>query len=169
MDNPVAGALLDLNSTNRGGLLLSNVIITDLKTIPGGNVFAGIPSEQDTNTELAGTIVYHTGSAGIPAGIYVWNGMNWMPASENCRSAKALNWKITASATPTAGVPVTFSVSSDASARCAEGEEVTWSVAPNTVTDTDLSSDTASITFSAEDTYVDLQILLKFMGIIYLR
>jgi hypothetical protein len=40
---PKAGAILDLNSTTKGGLLLSNVDITDLGKIPvGTTIFPGI-------------------------------------------------------------------------------------------------------------------------------
>jgi hypothetical protein len=33
-NNPVSGAILDLNSTVKGGLVLSNVVITDLYGTP---------------------------------------------------------------------------------------------------------------------------------------
>jgi uncharacterized protein (TIGR02145 family) len=74
-DNPKPGALLDLNSSTKGGLLLSNVSLTDLGKIPA-NVFTGITSEQDVNTDLAGTMVYNTNpTTGV--GVYVWNGNGW--------------------------------------------------------------------------------------------
>jgi uncharacterized protein (TIGR02145 family) len=86
LENPAAGALLDLNSSSgtRGGLLLSNVPLTDLSKIPGGYVFTGIENDQDNNTELTGAIVYNMDAA-TGQGIYIWNGTNWTPISEDCR------------------------------------------------------------------------------------
>jgi uncharacterized protein (TIGR02145 family) len=73
---PKAGALLDLNSTTTGGLVLSNVDLPDLSVIPGG-VFVGIFATQDTNPELAGMIVYNTNTTtGI--GVHVWDGNDWI-------------------------------------------------------------------------------------------
>ncbi|MDR0427628.1 MAG: fibrobacter succinogenes major paralogous domain-containing protein [Dysgonamonadaceae bacterium] len=66
---------MDLNSTAKGGLLLSNVSLTDLEKIPGG-VFVGIAGEQDNNTELTGMIVYNT-NVNTGRGLYVWNGVKW--------------------------------------------------------------------------------------------
>ncbi|MDR0506063.1 MAG: hypothetical protein LBH32_04510, partial [Dysgonamonadaceae bacterium] len=75
LDNPKSGAILDLNSTIKGGLLLPNISIPDLSKIPGG-AFVGIAQEQDTNYELAGTVVYNT-NVKTETGIYVWDGENW--------------------------------------------------------------------------------------------
>ncbi|MDR0427895.1 MAG: fibrobacter succinogenes major paralogous domain-containing protein [Dysgonamonadaceae bacterium] len=75
MTDPKDGALLDLNSTAKDGLLLSNVSLTDLEKIPGG-VFVGISGEQDNNTELTGMIVYNT-NINTGRGLYVWNGVKW--------------------------------------------------------------------------------------------
>jgi uncharacterized protein (TIGR02145 family) len=79
--NPKAGAILDLNSTDKGGLLLSNVTITDLEWIPYDNadVFPGITAgTADDNPELRGAIVYNDGqNPSVPAGIYIWNGKCW--------------------------------------------------------------------------------------------
>ncbi|MDR0427476.1 MAG: fibrobacter succinogenes major paralogous domain-containing protein [Dysgonamonadaceae bacterium] len=75
MTDPKDGALLDLNSTAKGVLLLSNVSLTDLEKIPGG-VFVGIANEQDNNTELTGAIVYNT-NINTGRGLYVWNGVKW--------------------------------------------------------------------------------------------
>jgi hypothetical protein len=74
------GALLDLNSPGgvKGGLLLSSIAIDDLGKIPA-NALTGISSEQDENEELRGIMVYNTGTLGVPAGIYVWNGYCWSP------------------------------------------------------------------------------------------
>jgi uncharacterized protein (TIGR02145 family) len=84
LTEPAAGALLDLNSPigNKGGLLLSNVTITNLDFIPEGNpdVFPGIiPATADSNLNLRGAMVYNDGKNGttVPAGIYIWNGYCW--------------------------------------------------------------------------------------------
>jgi hypothetical protein len=73
---PKAGALLDLNSTIQGGLVLSNVNLPDLSVIPGG-VFVGISAAQDRNQELAGMIVYNT-DATTGVGVHVWDGDDWI-------------------------------------------------------------------------------------------
>ncbi|MDR1591902.1 MAG: IPT/TIG domain-containing protein, partial [Prevotellaceae bacterium] len=77
-DPPKAGAILDLNSTTKGGLALSNVSLTDLNTIPVG--FPGINSPTDVTPEvkakLTGAIVYNINSD-ICLGVYVWNGNQW--------------------------------------------------------------------------------------------
>jgi uncharacterized protein (TIGR02145 family) len=78
---PTAGALLDLNSTAKGGLLLSNVTLTNLRTIPTEiSEAATINSETDKQAKFTGAIVYHTGENHIPAGVYVWAGERWTPA-----------------------------------------------------------------------------------------
>ncbi|MDR1592309.1 MAG: hypothetical protein LBS16_05445 [Prevotellaceae bacterium] len=89
-DAPKAGAILDLNSSVKGGLQLSNVSITDLGRIPVG--FPGINSSGDVTGEvkakLTGAIVYNTyeglqiasqdaGVAKFGKGIYVWDGNQW--------------------------------------------------------------------------------------------
>jgi uncharacterized protein (TIGR02145 family) len=84
LTDPAPGALLDLNSTVRGGLLLSNVTLPDLTTIPNNGIDA-FPGVNPTNHEAAksqfkGAIVYHTGGNDIAAGVYVWNGRWWTPA-----------------------------------------------------------------------------------------
>jgi uncharacterized protein (TIGR02145 family) len=80
LTEPVTGTLLNLNSANRGGLLLSNVTITNLDSIPyGRNLFSGITkATADVNMELCGAMVYNTGlGTTVPAGIYIWTGRNW--------------------------------------------------------------------------------------------
>jgi uncharacterized protein (TIGR02145 family) len=82
LENPKAGAILDLNSTARGGLLLSNVTIADPELIPfDTNAFPGIDaSNNDTNLALCGAMVYNTGEGTtVPAGVYIWNGYYWTP------------------------------------------------------------------------------------------
>jgi uncharacterized protein (TIGR02145 family) len=76
LNEPKAGALLDLNSTIQGGLVLSNVDLTNLGVIPA-NTFVNISAEQDSNPELAGMIVYNTYEPnGI--GVHVWDGYDWI-------------------------------------------------------------------------------------------
>jgi uncharacterized protein (TIGR02145 family) len=77
-DIPKSGAILDLNSTTKGGLVLSNVTIADLELIPQeANVFMGV-SNVDVNLELRGVMVYNDGKdLAVPAGIYIWNGFSW--------------------------------------------------------------------------------------------
>jgi uncharacterized protein (TIGR02145 family) len=76
--DPAAGAILDLNSTVKGGLVLSNVTIINLDLIPQNtNVFVGV-TEFDENLDLRGAMVYNDGvGTSVPAGIYVWNGYCW--------------------------------------------------------------------------------------------
>ncbi|MDR0865365.1 MAG: fibrobacter succinogenes major paralogous domain-containing protein [Candidatus Symbiothrix sp.] len=81
--DPQAGAILDLNSTVKGGLILSNVDITDLGKIPASG-FVGITSVQETNAALTGTIVYNkyeSPDGKIKKGLYVWDGNDWQPVS----------------------------------------------------------------------------------------
>jgi uncharacterized protein (TIGR02145 family) len=82
---PAAGAVLDLNSGGaKGGLLLSNVTLPDLTTIPynSTNAFPGVDNnnKEDVKSQFRGAIVYHTGGNDIAAGVYVWNGKWWTPA-----------------------------------------------------------------------------------------
>jgi hypothetical protein len=129
LDEPKSGALLDLNSTTKGGLLLSNVELDNLYTIPynNTNLFPGVDAsnynETGVKTGFAGALVYHTGTSTIPAGVYLWNGTNWSPATENC-TAPALT--LTAPLFIKKDATVAFSVASDASARCTEGETYAW-------------------------------------------
>jgi uncharacterized protein (TIGR02145 family) len=159
---PATGALLDLNKTAKGGLLLSNVTLTDLSKIPSGvpNSFPGIVagSNDDTNDNFKGALVYHIGTSLAPAGIYAWNGKNWTPIGENCLGAEELTLTLTASPSiPPVNTPVTFTVSSNASARCTDGETYTWSVTTGTAgTDYILSpfGNSASIQFITANTYI---------------
>jgi hypothetical protein len=69
----------------RGGLVLSNVTLTDLSSIPGEiSKAAAINSDADKKAALKGAIVYNMGvsigaGSNIPAGIYVWSGYHWTP------------------------------------------------------------------------------------------
>jgi uncharacterized protein (TIGR02145 family) len=123
---PAKGALLDLNKTVKGGLTLSNVKLDNLYTIPSD--FPGMSSPPaDAKTKFTGAMVYHTGENNIVAGIYVWNGTNWAPVTDNCLPADLLSVTLTSSAVlAKTGDPVTFSVSTDAGTRCTEGETYDW-------------------------------------------
>jgi hypothetical protein len=66
----------------KGGLLLSSIAIDDLGKIPANELWK-INSEQDVNLDLRGIMVYNTGTANVPRGIYVWNGYYWSPDG-NC-------------------------------------------------------------------------------------
>ncbi|MDR1591874.1 MAG: fibrobacter succinogenes major paralogous domain-containing protein [Prevotellaceae bacterium] len=74
-DQPAAGAVLDLNSTTKGGLLLSNVELTALDEIPATFPNAGAIDKQ----QLAGMVVYNTFDYLEPNGdgLYVWDGSKW--------------------------------------------------------------------------------------------
>jgi hypothetical protein len=119
LTDPAAGVLLDLNSTGglRGGLLLSNVAIEDLWKIPDSAVdyFPGIDaSNVDVNPSFTGALVCHTGQNNIPAGVYVWNGGNWMPTGDGCRELKLISGKIVLDAQSRVVLenkPVTFTLS----------------------------------------------------------
>jgi hypothetical protein len=128
LEEPHKGAVLDLNSTLKGGLLLSNVVLDNLYTIPAD--FPGMtPPPADAEDRFTGAIVYHTGTNNIPAGVYTWNGTNWTSIKENCTPLDAANLKVTPEiAFAKTGDPVTFSVSSGAGSRCAEGETYEWFV-----------------------------------------
>jgi uncharacterized protein (TIGR02145 family) len=71
---------------NKGGLLLSNVMIMDLRTIPDEISEAdAINPDATKKTQFTGAMVYHTGSNDIAAGVYIWNGRKWIPAG-GCRT-----------------------------------------------------------------------------------
>jgi uncharacterized protein (TIGR02145 family) len=54
-------------------------VIADPELIPfDTNAFPGIDaSNSDVNPGMCGAMVYHTGTATLPAGIYIWNGYSW--------------------------------------------------------------------------------------------
>jgi hypothetical protein len=78
LNEPKTGALLDLNATTKGALLLPNVSLTDLGQIPAG--LTGIGTAQPTNSELIGAIVYNTNPA-TGVGLYYWDGNNWIKSN----------------------------------------------------------------------------------------
>ncbi|MDR1782739.1 MAG: hypothetical protein LBR13_00560 [Dysgonamonadaceae bacterium] len=79
---PRKGAILDLNCSQKGGLVLSNVFLRDLNLIPTDNpkVFPGITTaNNDINPEFTGAIVFNINPSLQPYGIglYVWMGDRW--------------------------------------------------------------------------------------------
>jgi uncharacterized protein (TIGR02145 family) len=126
MESPKAGALLDLNSTNKGGLLLSNVNLNKLYEIP-----AEISGSSSVDlSEFKGAMVYNTNPAnGI--GVYVWNGANWTPADRDCRELTT----VTLNAPDRVVLEnkgITISVLTDASPQCAKDETYEWYMAGET-------------------------------------
>jgi uncharacterized protein (TIGR02145 family) len=79
LTEPAPGAVLDLNSPDgvRGGLILSNVSLEDLETIPATFIGMKGMNLNLTKTTLTGAMVYHTGENDIPEGVYVWIGDRW--------------------------------------------------------------------------------------------
>jgi uncharacterized protein (TIGR02145 family) len=126
LTEPKKGAILDLNSDVKGGLLLSNVALPDLYTIPAA--FPGMdPPPADVNDKFKGALVYNTNSQwGI--GVYLWNGVNWTPAGEDCRELTSDDIELPVILTVDAGSAM-LSVSTKLSDRCSEGEIFTWSAA----------------------------------------
>jgi hypothetical protein len=114
LENPKAGAILDLNSSTKGGLILSNVTIANLEKIPvGSGVFSGV-TEVEENLTLRGTMVYNTGQGtSVPAGIYIWNGYCWTKDGGD-KTVVAPSITVNNSAvdafTIAAGAPATFAV-----------------------------------------------------------
>jgi hypothetical protein len=75
---PEQGALLDLNSAFKGGLLLPNVSITNVELIPTDFTASFTYQERDVNIDLTGTIVYNTNAYTAKGkGVYVWDGYKW--------------------------------------------------------------------------------------------
>jgi hypothetical protein len=161
LEEPKSGAILDLNSTTKGGLLLSNVALGNLYTIPytgTANPFPGVTAANyDTKPVkdgFTGAIVYHTGENGFPAGVYLWNGDNWSPAGEDCRALTADDLTLTGLPLAQVNSAVNFSVSSRLSGRCAEGETFTWSATgPGTVSFIPSSGTTTSVIFPVVGDY----------------
>jgi uncharacterized protein (TIGR02145 family) len=82
---PTPGTILDLNSTTKGGLLLSNVSIDNLNKIPvKANMFPGITAgvNDGNNPGFKGAIIYNT-NPDIGVGVYVWAGTQWIPIGTN--------------------------------------------------------------------------------------
>jgi hypothetical protein len=75
-DIPKSGAILDLNSTAKGGLVLSNVLLGNLSEIPAS--FPGIDGVDATvlKNGLTGSVIYNTNPA-FCTGVHLWNGQHW--------------------------------------------------------------------------------------------
>jgi hypothetical protein len=96
LKEPKAGAILDLNSDAKGGLVLSNVALNHPTEIPAG--FPGVTPENTDATKagLKGALVYNT-NANTCIGIHAWNGNYWARiASSRKNTGKPLsitsNW-----------------------------------------------------------------------------
>ena len=77
---PEKGTVLDLKSSAAapgyvGGLLLPRVALAGLKTAPD---VSWVGSGTVAPLKLTGLLVYNTNTAVGPAGIYVWNGTEWL-------------------------------------------------------------------------------------------
>jgi uncharacterized protein (TIGR02145 family) len=86
---PAGGTILDLNGEGsadpvRGGLVLSNVALSDTALIPSlpGPFHAVV--DRASNPALAGMLVYNTTAdpcEGLMPGVYCWNGYSWQQIS----------------------------------------------------------------------------------------
>jgi uncharacterized protein (TIGR02145 family) len=142
LTEPKAGAVLDLNSTVKGGLLLSNVNLTDLREIPDS--FVGVnESDATLKARFKGAIIYNT-NATIGAGIYVWTGEKWWPI--DCMADPATPGAITLSAT-TVDLDATFTASISP---VPGAERYVWDL-PEGLTG---SSSTTSITITVADAHI---------------
>jgi len=72
---PKKDAVLDLNGTVQGGLLLPNVNITDTARIPATFTDASVQNA-DNAPALAGMIVWNTNTV-TGEGVYMWDGAKW--------------------------------------------------------------------------------------------
>jgi len=72
---PKKDAVLDLNGTVQGGLLLPNVNITDTARIPATFTDASVQNA-DNAPALAGMIVWNTNTV-TGEGVYMWDGTKW--------------------------------------------------------------------------------------------
>jgi uncharacterized protein (TIGR02145 family) len=137
LTDPQKGAILDLNSTLRGGLVLSNVALDNLYTIPytGVNPFPGITdatTHDAAKSRFTGAMVYHIGANNISAGVYIWNGENWTPLNEDCRSLTSAGLTLKGTLWTPMNAPVTFSASNNSGGYCSDAIAYTWSVTPST-------------------------------------
>jgi hypothetical protein len=137
-------------------------VLGNLYTIPytDANSFPGVDDGNygDTGVKdgFTGALVYHEGGNGIPAGIYVWNGTNWSPVKENCTPLDAAELKVTPEIVfAKVDANVTFSVSSGAGSRCAEGETYDWHVngASATSATSAYPASTWTTSFNSAETY----------------
>jgi hypothetical protein len=93
LKEPKAGAILDLNSDAKGGLLLSNVGISHPTEIPAG--FPGVTPENTDATKagLKGALIYNT-NENTCIGIHAWDGNHWARIS-SARKSTGESLKIT--------------------------------------------------------------------------
>jgi hypothetical protein len=76
LEKPKDGAILDLNSTVKGGLILSNVPLTNLSEIPSSFPDVSGIDAAILKANLKGSLIYNT-NPNFCAGIHVWNGNYW--------------------------------------------------------------------------------------------
>jgi hypothetical protein len=76
LNAPKAGALLDLNSGAKGGLILSNVALDNIGEIPAG--FPGMTPENTdaAKAQLKGAMIYNT-NPNTCVGVHAWDGNHW--------------------------------------------------------------------------------------------
>ncbi|GHV26939.1 hypothetical protein FACS1894176_08300 [Bacteroidia bacterium] len=74
--SPKDGAVLDLSQGSNLGLLLPHVTLSNATHYQLGTTATG----EDTYPDGVGTVVFHVGSAALRAGLYVWDGTNWLAA-----------------------------------------------------------------------------------------
>jgi hypothetical protein len=75
-DVPKPGAILDLNSTAKGGLVLSNVPLAGPDAIPLSFSGANAADPDVLKTGLTGSVIYNTNPA-FCTGVHLWNGKHW--------------------------------------------------------------------------------------------
>jgi hypothetical protein len=76
------GALLDMNSVNKGTMLFPHVSIDDLDKI--STSIGAHPDSLDVNYNLAGSIIFNTNST-IGVGLYLWDGNYWVKINTAAR------------------------------------------------------------------------------------
>ncbi|GHV26005.1 hypothetical protein FACS1894176_05860 [Bacteroidia bacterium] len=79
--NPTDGAVLDLSRSGSLGLILPHAALDNTTHYQLGTTYAGA----EIYTDGTGTVVYNDGTGTLqPAGIYVWNGTDWLAFSSGC-------------------------------------------------------------------------------------
>ncbi|MDR2085669.1 MAG: IPT/TIG domain-containing protein [Dysgonamonadaceae bacterium] len=120
---PKAGAILDLNSGAKGGLVLSNVSLDNTGEIPAG--FPGMSSAEIAvaKAQLKGAMVYNT-NPNTCVGVHAWDGNHWArPISPQKSEGDPL--KITSNtANAVGGDNIEFTVDTEA-------KTYTWYINPN--------------------------------------
>jgi hypothetical protein len=110
LKEPKAGAILDLNSDAKGGLVLSNVGISSPTEIPAG--FPGVTPENTAAVKagLKGALVYNT-NENTCIGIHAWNGDYWERIAANFVVAQGTPLTSPNAAIAFGGTMVDFTVS----------------------------------------------------------